>query len=415
MSARHLHRQPRLERLENRQVLAAFGPELVEGVLTIEGTNQNDRIFVSFGGEFSDQLSVSFNGTETLFNPAEVTELRVNAWGGNDCVCISDAVLLGATVDGGNGNDWLRGGGGNDTLLGGRGNDRMFGSLGDDVLAGDGGNDRMWGGAGNDTVDGGYGHDWAYGEDGDDVLTGGYGHDHLFGGAGVDTAWGGDGKDHLHGGDDNDVLHGEGDKDHLKGGLGDDELHGGDANDHVLGQGGNDWLYGDGGWDKLWGGAGDDNIKGGSGNDHLWGGEGVNLLDGDEGVNKLFGGTEYDFENPPLPPEPPQDPQFVTHLTCEGTVQGYLVYTKKDLGDGTFEEELEIFVSNGVGGDTLPIVIGSRVLGFLVLDPLGQAYVRFSTMPDFTERAFPMDFVLVDGAEVSVGPELSGQLNLTVA
>ena len=49
MSARHTHRQPRLERLENRQVLAAFGPSLVEGVLTVEGTNQNDRIVVSLG------------------------------------------------------------------------------------------------------------------------------------------------------------------------------------------------------------------------------------------------------------------------------------------------------------------------------------------------------------------------------
>ena len=60
-----------------------------------------------------------------------------------------------------------------------------------------------------------------------------------------------------------------------------------------------------------------------------------------------------------------------------------------------------MFVNNGVEGESLPFVVGGRVLGFVTSMHLGQAYVRFSTVPDFDERAFPMGFVLVDGAEVA--------------
>jgi Ca2+-binding RTX toxin-like protein len=409
MSPRLLRRVLRLESLETRRVLAA---SLLDGVLTIEGTHRSDKISVVLSGEFSDQLRVAVNKSVTFFTLAEVSEIQVFAGKGNDRVHISDDVLLSALIDGGKGNDWLRGGGGHDIILAGLGNDHADGGLGDDVLVGDAGHDKLVGGDGNDELEGGVGHDHLSGGDGDDILTGGDGHDRLKGGDGVDELFGGNGHDHLSGGDGDDLAHGDAGNDHVDGNDGNDALFGDDGHDHVHGGCGNDWVEGGDGKDHLKGGKGDDSLKGGLGNDHLNGGEGVNLLDGDEGFNKLKNGTETDLD---APPPPPDVPQFITFMQSEGGVQGQLVYTNTPNGDGS-EEVLEVFVNNGMEGDMLPLVIGGRVLGFITIDANGQGHAKFSTLPDQPdERAFPTNFTLADGAEVALGPELSGMLNLSVA
>jgi Ca2+-binding RTX toxin-like protein len=58
------------------------------------------------------------------------------------------ASMIGATFEGGNGDD---------TLIGGGGNDVMWGEAGDDILSGGSGDDELTGGAGDDTLDGGSG------------------------------------------------------------------------------------------------------------------------------------------------------------------------------------------------------------------------------------------------------------------
>lgn len=394
MSASVLRRIPCFEGLESRRVLANSVTTLSAGLLSIEGTSKNDKIVVAVAGEFGDQLSVQVNKTVTFFALADVSEIQIDAGAGNDKVSLGADVLVGAHLDGGKGNDWLQGGGGSDVLLGGQGNDHLSGGGGDDVLVGDAGNDRLWGGAGNDELEGSAGHDKLSGDEGDDVLSGGAGHDRIHGGDGDDEAWGGNGHDLLYGG------------------AGDDELFGEEGHDLIYGQDGNDWLEGGSGKDKLVGGLGDDSLKGGAGNDHLDGGEGVNLLDGDEGRNKLKNGTETDLDQPPPPPDVPE---YLTTLQSEGTSSGQIIYQNSPLGDG-FEQTLEIDVQGGVEGDMLAVVIDGRVLGILTVDATGQAHAKFSTVPDQAgERAFALNFTLVDGAEVSIGPELSGMLNLSQA
>jgi Ca2+-binding RTX toxin-like protein len=54
-------------------------------------------------------------------------------------------------IEGGSGNDVINGGAGIDTLLGGAGNDTINGGAGDDIITGEAGADVLTGGAGNDT------------------------------------------------------------------------------------------------------------------------------------------------------------------------------------------------------------------------------------------------------------------------
>lgn len=57
------------------------------------------------------------------------------------------------TLDGGEGNDFIRGFDGNDTLIGGKGNDELYGDAGHDVFRPGSGQDIIVGGDGIDTVD----------------------------------------------------------------------------------------------------------------------------------------------------------------------------------------------------------------------------------------------------------------------
>jgi Ca2+-binding RTX toxin-like protein len=108
MSTNPARRALWFEGLESRRVLAA-GVSLAEGVLTVTGSNKNDKIAVSVVGEAGDQLSVVLNKTEHLFALDDVRELRINSGAGNDRVVIADNVDLLAIVNGGRGNDWLKG------------------------------------------------------------------------------------------------------------------------------------------------------------------------------------------------------------------------------------------------------------------------------------------------------------------
>ncbi len=403
MLANYLRRIPRLESLESRQVLANWGVSVVEGVLTIEGTNKNDRIYVCVADELGN-LSVKFNWqAPQVFDPTggedptqAFSSIVINGYGGNDRVWVGEGVLHAVTVNAGAGNDWVWSGGGDDVIHGDHGHDHLYGRGGNDELHGDAGHDKVWGGAGDDVM---------YGEDG---------HDHLHGNAGNDEGWGGNGFDHLFGDEDNDVLHGEGGKDHVWGGLGDDELYGEGDKDLLYGQGGNDWLHGGDSADKLWGGWGDDMIKGGWGNDHLNGGDGVNLLDGDEGVNKYWNGTVTELpETPPedpVDPDPPQeDPTFVTTL-------GGTTLTYQNVGGA--DHTLEITGTGFASGEDVVVVISGTVLAILTADAGGNVHVKFSSVvdqPDETpfDLMFDPDVLLFDGTDVFVN-ELEGVLNLSV-
>ena len=116
------------------------------GTLVVNGTSGNDAIDLSLTG---DVLTAKVNTTSFSFKNAAVKRIYVSAMAGNDTVSLAPGVM-GATIDGGTGNDTLRGANGNDTLQGAAGNDVLIGSAGDDLLLGGDGPDSLDGGAGID-------------------------------------------------------------------------------------------------------------------------------------------------------------------------------------------------------------------------------------------------------------------------
>ncbi|MCA9103843.1 MAG: hypothetical protein KDA83_00375 [Planctomycetales bacterium] len=208
-----------VEVLEAKQMLSATAAVVLKnGVLSVRGTERNDRIVVA---EKRGLIRVSINGRSVNISNAgkaakasAVKRVEVSGLGGNDRIDVR--TLRRSAV--------LRGGAGNDTLLGGGRADRLDGGSGNDTLRGYAGNDRILGGSGNDSIDGGSGNDYLDGQSGNDRIKGGTGNDVLQGGSGTDSLYGGSGNDRLTGGDGADRLFGE---------AGDDRLWG-DKQDTVL-------------------------------------------------------------------------------------------------------------------------------------------------------------------------------------
>ena len=161
------------ESLESRRLLTVT---LVDGVLTVAGTEESDQLVV---GRNDTQIVVNDNGTSSTWNPAEVTSIVVNGLGGDDQIAVRAGVFKPITIDAGAGND---------AVHGGTGRERIIGGAGDDLLAGGGGGDEMLGGDDDDRIVGGPGQDRMNGGNGDDrfdavdtfadLLDGGDGEDY---------------------------------------------------------------------------------------------------------------------------------------------------------------------------------------------------------------------------------------------
>jgi predicted lipoprotein with Yx(FWY)xxD motif len=176
------------------------------GLLTVEGTNQDDRIALRLqaGQPGIIQVDVGDDGSADFsFNRAEVSKIVVDGGNGADSLRIDEtngafADTIPTTLDGGNGNDRLAAGSGVETVTGGNGNDSLFGGVGASTLEGGNGNDtlsggngaeRLFGGNGNDSIDGHRGNDAAFMGNGDDtfVWDPGEGSDTIEGDNGTDT------------------------------------------------------------------------------------------------------------------------------------------------------------------------------------------------------------------------------------
>jgi Ca2+-binding RTX toxin-like protein len=304
------------EPLERRRLMSA---SIVNGVLTVTGTELNDSVSIS---QDNARVRVNEGGRVTAFALGRVKRIVVHALGGNDTVLGRTNLTKPLVVHGGAGNDTLTGGSGNDSLLGGDGEDRLDGARGADLLSGgaafdhadygkrpaglsislddianDGqrgerdnvrsdvegittgkGNDRISGSAADNVIRTGDGADTVHGLGGNDVISTGdsaadTGLDRIFGGAGDDwirspfssvIAHGDAGNDALRARDRASTLYGNAGNDHLDGssasdlldgGDGDDVAHGWSGNDTIRGGAGTDWIYGDAGNDQLWGEA----------------------------------------------------------------------------------------------------------------------------------------------------------------
>jgi Ca2+-binding RTX toxin-like protein len=171
---------------------------LVDGVLTVTGTESRDRVVLrQFRSSDGGRLAVMINSQRQTFSLADVDSVFINSLGGNDFVAARRNVRIDLTIDGGAGNDLIRGGSGNDNLTGGLGNDRIIGGRGNDVIDCGAGDDRLRGRGGNDTLNGG---------DDNDTLVGGRGDDLLDGGAGANVLKPDGGRDRLVGRPDRDTV-----------------------------------------------------------------------------------------------------------------------------------------------------------------------------------------------------------------
>jgi PAP2 superfamily/RTX calcium-binding nonapeptide repeat (4 copies) len=128
---------------------------LLGSVLVVTGTNRLDSITMFRRGT---NLIVQNLGRELgSFSIGSLTEINIDARGGNDFVHVGNAIRIRSTIHGGSGDDLLFGSGENDNLFGESGNDFLFGLMGDDLLDGGDGNDWLFGGLGSDTLLGGKG------------------------------------------------------------------------------------------------------------------------------------------------------------------------------------------------------------------------------------------------------------------
>lgn len=233
--------------LEDRALLSAT---LQDGVLTLQGTAENDKLIVGVDAE-AETIVAKVNGERFDFPQADVQQIVANGDAGDDYIAIGKRVGLAASIDAGDGNDRVRGGTQPDTIVGGAGNDRIAGGVGSDDIDGGEGDDKINGGVGSDTINGGDGEDSLWGYHGADVMSAGADNDFMDGGRG------------------DDVMAGEGGDDLMRGGAGDDDMSGGIGNDRMTGGGGSNMLFGEDGDDTLAGNSNNDILDGGSGENEI--------------------------------------------------------------------------------------------------------------------------------------------------
>ena len=180
----------------------------------------------------------------------------VNLNGGNDFFDGNGGRVVGATVNGGNGDDTIAGGSGVDRITGGAGDDVLDGGDGIDTLSVEANTNGTLVNLASGLVQG-FSSGLDLVENFERVQGTGF-NDTIIGATGAETLSGGYGNDQIAGGDGNDRLWGGEENDAVNGGNGDDKLIGSSGNDNLAGGAGNDLLIGGSDLDRLFGGAGSD-------------------------------------------------------------------------------------------------------------------------------------------------------------
>ena len=223
------------------------------GTLLVEGTGGPNTI--SFTLDEGD-LVVVVDNVESRFDLAQVNEISVSAFGGDDTVVNETHIAM--TVSAGPGDDYIVGGSGDDILLGQSGEDSLFGRDGQDEL------------------DGGIGTDFLSGGNGDDQLL-------AVGSNGLDVMFGGAGDDRLRDGIE------------MSGGLGDDDL----SHTAVLNPTQGAFLSGGPGDDELAFSGIDATVRGGQGSDSIRTFSNVPSISADDALQQsdVDGGPDLDLIN----------------------------------------------------------------------------------------------------------------------
>ena len=167
------------------------GIRLVNGVLTITGTNGKDKVEVKRQGNKLEVETDFTSPKKQSFELDSVTSIEIFLEGGDDEAKIDKEIMIPTFISGGAGKDKLEAGSGDSVLLGGEGDDELKGGDGNDILEGGDGKDKLEGKEGNDILLGGDGDDEVKGEKGRDILIGGEGKDKLEGKEDEDIVVGG--------------------------------------------------------------------------------------------------------------------------------------------------------------------------------------------------------------------------------
>jgi uncharacterized delta-60 repeat protein len=132
-------------------VIAGVG--LHNGVLQVIGTEGVDQVLVrDHGSALEVEATLNGRGFPRSFAAADVNEVVVYLFGGNDTASVTKGVTVKAFLDGGAGDDALVGGGGTNILVGGAGADTLTGGDARDILIGGDGADVLSGGGGEDVL-----------------------------------------------------------------------------------------------------------------------------------------------------------------------------------------------------------------------------------------------------------------------
>lgn len=286
--------------------------DLLNGALTINGTDGNDLIEVS---NLNGQVTARLNDCVEQFT-GPINEVEINGNDGADEISVTLSFNSEKTIRGGRGDDTITvsgpgtadifGEGGSDTIVGGPGNDFIQGGRGDDYINGRGGADLLSAGPDMNTIIGGPGADRILGGSDVDIVIGGGGDDEIntyagddmiLGGAGIDFIQSDVGEDMIAGGGGNDVIFSSHGADLVDGGLGNDTIDGGPEADVITGGSGSDDIFGGQGNDTIHGNAGLDLLRGGPGEDEIFGGVGNDIISGGLGNDTLHGQAQHDIVN----------------------------------------------------------------------------------------------------------------------
>lgn len=162
-------------------VIGDFQPGLDRLVLPL-GLRFEDLTLEVVPGDTSPSIRVGDRVLATLLN-LSVESLRredfidrteVELWHQGIAEAVFERI---PDINGTEGSDTINGGDGDEYIRAFQGHDWLYGQRGDDLILAGAGDDHVWGGQGSDTLLGGDGDDRLSGDLGDDVLFGGQGRD----------------------------------------------------------------------------------------------------------------------------------------------------------------------------------------------------------------------------------------------
>jgi PKD repeat protein len=194
-----------LERLEDRQLLST-SVTFSNGVLTLNGDPKLANNLTVELDPSGKSIGANAQGKLLSVGLSSVKQIVINGGSGKDRVYIANSISIPTTISTGDGNDIIKAGAGDATVNAGNGQDWIAVHGAHTSVKVGSGDSTVLGGIGDDTVVAGNGNDFLDGADANDFITSGDGNSTINGQSGNDTLVAGNGNDSINGGTGNDRL-----------------------------------------------------------------------------------------------------------------------------------------------------------------------------------------------------------------